>query len=65
MGRSLGWFYWRVWLAERFGWSLEYVDALDLIEAFELVDICQSKDTAIAHEQRKASKARGRKPRRR
>ena len=61
-GRPLPWPYWRLWLAERFGWTLEYCNDLDIHEVHEMIDILQSADLARAHEQRKAQKhaSRGR-----
>jgi len=43
-----------LWIAERFGWSLEYTDALDWAEARKMIDILQSKDMAHKHNQRRA-----------
>ena len=66
-GKALGWDYWRAWIVGRTHWTLEYVDALDWIEAQQLINIWQHADMARAHEQRKAErhgaargKARGR-----
>lgn len=53
MGRPLPWDYWRLWLAERFGWTLEYVDALDHTEVLRAIDILTSADKAMADNQRK------------
>lgn len=47
-------------MCERFGWTLEYVDGMDVTSAIEVIDICQSADKAIAHEQRKARGRGGR-----
>ena len=44
-----------MWLCERFGWSLEYVDGLGLTDAHQIIDIVQSRDNAFAHEQRRAT----------
>jgi len=49
-----------VWLAERFKWTLEYVDALDTAEAYELLDITMSMDKAIVDNQKRAMKGRRR-----
>jgi len=52
----LGWDYWRAWLVDRTHWTLEYVDALDWIEAQRLITVWQHSDMAHAHERRKAEK---------
>ena len=41
-----------------FGWTLEYVDALDVSEAYEIIDIIQNRDLAFAHERKKAQNNR-------
>jgi hypothetical protein len=50
----LPWAYWRLWLCQQMGWSLEYVDALDMWEAYEMIDMMQSAELARAHERKKA-----------
>jgi len=45
-----------VFLADRFKWSLEYVDALDYAEAYDLIDIVKSMDKGFADNQKKALK---------
>jgi len=45
-----------LWLADRMGWTLEYIDALDHAEAYEMIDILQQADVAQAQNQRKASR---------
>lgn len=59
MGRPLPWKYWRVWLCERMGWTLEYVSEMDLADAVETIEILQNRDLASAHNQRKAMMGRG------
>ena len=35
-----------MWLADRFGWTLAYIDSLAVDEAYEVVDIVNSSDRA-------------------
>jgi hypothetical protein len=37
-----------VWLADRFGWTLDYIDGLATDEAFEVIDVITSADKAHA-----------------
>jgi len=48
LGRPLPWKYWRCWLAERFGWTLDYVDSLSHREAVAVIAITQAADEAFA-----------------
>jgi len=43
-------------LADRLKWTLDYVDALPIGDAFMLIDTLQNADLAHAHEQRKAER---------
>ena len=58
MGRPLPWVYWRWWLAERMGWTLDYIDQLPVMEAMEGIDVLKSRDKAFADERYKASMGR-------
>jgi len=49
----------RAWLCNRFKWTLEYVDALDFAEAYDLFDMMMSMDKAIIDNQKKALKGAG------
>lgn len=42
------------------GWSLEYVDVLDVYEAQKMISILQDGDVAIAQEKNKAGKRKRR-----
>jgi len=42
-----------VWLADRFGWTLEYIDSLATDEAAEIIDIMASSDKAAADNARR------------
>ena len=53
----LPWKYWRVWLCERMGWTLEYVDRMDYYEVRDVIAVLQSRDKAVGDDQRKASMA--------
>jgi len=35
-----------VWLADRFHWTLDYIDSLALDDAYEVIDIVTSSDKA-------------------
>ena len=58
MGGLVPWSYWRLWLCERFGWTLEYVDALDYLEVCEMIDVLTSGDKALADNRRRDAKRR-------
>lgn len=45
-----------MWLSDRFKWTLEYADSLDVREAYEVIETIQHGDLARAHEERKAAK---------
>jgi hypothetical protein len=45
----LPWSYWRVWLAERFHWQLDYIDALPVEDVYEVIEMINAADTAAAH----------------
>jgi hypothetical protein len=64
-GKPLDWAFWRVWLAERFGWTFDTIDRLDVMEAMRTVEIVQGHDKALAAEQRKAAMVAGHHRRRR
>lgn len=45
-----------MWLCDRFKWTLEYVDGLDVREAYDTIETLQHGDKARADEQRKAAR---------
>jgi hypothetical protein len=54
----------RVMLAERMGWTLDYVDSIDVMEAADIMAILDAVDKARAHAQQRDSRkgsSRGRK----
>lgn len=57
-GRPLPWLYWRWRLAERMGWSLEYVDSLSTKDVLEGLDVLKNRDKAIVDERYKAGMGR-------
>ena len=53
--KPLDWSFWRVWLAERFGWTFDTIDGMGVVDAMRTVEIVQGHDKAIAAEHRKAA----------
>lgn len=49
-GAPTSWRVHRVLLAERMGWSLEYVDALDMAEVVEILTVLGAKAAAMSYE---------------
>jgi len=45
-GQELPWEYWRISLAEKFGWTLEYVDGLDLVDVLQIATVLNAIDKA-------------------
>ena len=58
--KPLGWEYWRVWMADRFNWTLDYVDSLDFVDSQEIIEVLQNADTAHAQNQKKLADHRKR-----
>lgn len=44
----LPWQYWRVWLAERFGWTFDYIDTLSLDDVYFAIGMINAADRAHA-----------------
>jgi hypothetical protein len=61
----MSWQYWRWWLAEKMGWTLDYVDQLDLADLMEGLIVLNTRDKAISDAQAFQARARGLRGRRR